>query len=174
MEQQNTLMIEIFNKKSFEKYPREAAAIIVDNEADNNLEQVVETHGLEKPDVVHLRTTVREGLDTMTGRQLSSRNFYIVDDEMHLKPIENIPFAGDYADQERREMMDYYDEKGVTHVVSVGGVYCELDGASVVLTREGERLWPKPEENAAETLAEKTDAAQQRHVNLRKYLRNPK
>lgn len=173
MEQQNTLLIEIFNKKSFEKYPREAAVTIVDSENSATLEDVVETHGLEKPDVVHLRTTVREGLDGMTGRQLSSRNFYIVDDEMYFKPIENIPFAGDYADQERREMMDYYDEKGVTHVVSIGGSYCELDDASVVLTREGERLWPKPE-NAVDTVEQKSDAAQQRHVNLRKYLRNPK
>ena len=141
---QQTLMVEMFNNEAFDKRKRRPVSTMVTCHPEDDLKALV-NYALKTEGVSVVEATVRDGAAEISGPYVSHEVIYISDTDDDFKSIYDIRYAGDYADQERREANDYYAEKGVTHVFTLGGVHRELGEDDTVLKRGGTQLWPLPE-----------------------------
>lgn len=167
----DTMIMQIFNRNSYARSPREATTTIV-TDSDEDIKRIIQDYCLRDPEVVSARVRMTAG--GLEGETVSESKYYFSNGAGELKPITDIRFDGDYADQERQETFDFYDKKQITHVFSILGMHYDVDEKTVVLDREGQLLWPMenktPEQQQAENVVSSLD--KQRH--LRDYLRQRK
>lgn len=167
----DTMIMQIFNRNSYARSPREAVTTIVTG-SEEDIKRIIQDYCLRDPEVVAAQVRMTAG--GLEGETVSESKYYFSNDVGELKPITDIRFDGDYADQERQETFEFYDKKQITHVFTILGMHYDVDDKTVVLSREGELLWPvdnkMPEQQQAENAVSSLD--KQRH--LRDYLRSRK
>ncbi|TNE32579.1 MAG: hypothetical protein EP349_01265 [Alphaproteobacteria bacterium] len=167
----DTMIMQIFNRNSYRKAVREPVTTVV-TDSEEDIKRMLQDYCLRDEDVV--AATVRMVAGGYDGTTVSESKYFFSNDEGELKPITDIRFDGDYADQERQETFEFYDQKQITHVFTILGMHYDVDDKTVVLSREGKLLWPTenktPEQQQAENAVSSLD--KQRH--LRNYLRHRK
>ncbi|MBL1146567.1 MAG: hypothetical protein HND56_05015 [Pseudomonadota bacterium] len=167
----DTMIMQIFNRNSYRKSVREPVTTVV-TDSEEDIKRMLQDYCLQDEEVVS--ATLRMTAGGYDGTTVSESKYFFSNDEGELKPITDIRFDGDYADQERQETFEFYDKKKITHVFSILGMHYDVDDKTVVLSREGKVLWPTenktPEQQQAENAVSSLD--KQRH--LRNYLRHRK
>lgn len=163
------MIMEIFNRNSYRKEKREPMITVVTDKGED-VKRMLQDYCLNDAEVVS--ATVRMVAGGFEGTTVSESKYFFSNDDGELKPITDIRFDGDYADQERQETFEFYDKKNITHVFSILGMHYDVDDKTVVFDRAGKLLWPTenktPEQQQAENAISSLD--KQRH--LRSYLRN--
>ncbi|TVQ82606.1 MAG: hypothetical protein EA357_09160 [Micavibrio sp.] len=172
--QHDTYVIELFNRESYRNHPPEAVTTIITGTEDD-LKTLVQEGLLKDSDYIAANVKLQEG-GYARGKVVAERKYYVAENENDLKPITDIRFDGDYADIERQETFDFYDKKDITHVFTVLGAHYDVDENTVVLRRDGSRLWPAAEsaKPAAAQDGKNNHSGLDKQRHLRRYLRGRK
>src|SRR5690606_11809580 len=101
----DTMIMQIFNRNSYARSPREATITVV-TDSGEDIKRLMEDYCLRDPEVVSARVRMTAG--GLEGETVSESKYFFSNDEGELKPITDIRFDGDYADQERQETFEFY------------------------------------------------------------------
>lgn len=174
MDQEATMVIEMFVRDSFGGSSQGQPYVTMMTDVKEDIRKIFEMYcfGEGGEGVVAAKARTFQGR-LGDGRMINETQYYFADDDTDLKPITDIRFDGDYADQERQETFDFYDKKKVTHVFTIKGMHYDVTENTVVFLRDGTQIWPL-ENDAPENTTQNTFSSLDKQRHLRNYLRSRK